>query len=68
MKIEKVKILVANLHEKNEYVIHTKNLKQTLNDGLILKKVNRFFKFNQEAWLNAYIDLNTVISRKICSS
>ena len=68
MKIEKVKILVANLHEKNEYAIHTKNLKQTLNDGLILKKVNRFFKFNQEAWLNAYIDLNTVISRKICSS
>ena len=68
MKIEKVKILVANLHEKNEYVIHTKNLKQTLNDGLILKKVHRFFKFNQEAWLKAYIDLNTVISRKICSS
>ena len=27
MKIEKVKKLVANLHDKNEYVIHITNLK-----------------------------------------
>ena len=27
MKIEKVKKLVANLHDKTEYVIHMKNLK-----------------------------------------
>ena len=28
MKIEKVKKLVANLHDKMEYVIHIRNLKQ----------------------------------------
>ena len=35
MKIEKVEKLVANLHDKTEYVIHIGNLKQTLNHGLI---------------------------------
>ena len=38
MKIEKVEKLVANLHEKSEYVIHIRNLKQPLNHGLVLKK------------------------------
>ena len=37
MKIEKVKKLVANLHDKTEYVIHIRNFKQTLNHGLVLK-------------------------------
>ena len=37
MKIEKVENLVANLHDKTEYVIHIKNLKQTLNHGLDFK-------------------------------
>ena len=49
MKIEKVKKLIANLHYKTEYVIHIRNLKQTLNHGLVLKKVNRVIKFNQNA-------------------
>ena len=31
MKIEKVEKLVTNLHGKNEYVIHIRNLKQALN-------------------------------------
>ena len=37
-KIEKGKMLVADLHEKTEYVIHIRNLKQALNHGLVLKK------------------------------
>ena len=32
MKIGKVKKLVANLHDKTEYVIHIINLKQALNN------------------------------------
>ena len=44
IKIEKVKKLVENLHNKTEYVIHIKNLKQVLNHGLILKKVYRIIK------------------------
>ena len=31
MKIEKVENLVANLHDKNEYVIHIRNVRQALN-------------------------------------
>ena len=38
MKIETDGKLLANLHDKTEYVIHIKNLKQALNHGLILKK------------------------------
>ena len=30
MKIEKVKKLVTNLHDKTEYVIHIRNLKEAL--------------------------------------
>ena len=33
MKTEKVKKLVANLHDKNEYIIEIRNLKQTLKHG-----------------------------------
>ena len=39
MKIEKVEKLVGNLHDKTEYVLHIRNLKQTLNHGLVFKKV-----------------------------
>ena len=40
MKIGKVQKLVANLHDKKEYVIHTKKFKQSLNHGLQLKKAH----------------------------
>ena len=59
LKIRKVEKLVANLHDKTEYVIHIRNLKQALNHGLVLKKVHRVIKFNQNAWLKPYIDMNT---------
>ena len=36
-----------------------KYLKQTLNHGLVLKKVYRMIKFNQKVWLKSYIDKNT---------
>ena len=38
MALEKVEILVTNLHDKTEYGIQIGNLKQALNYGLILKK------------------------------
>ena len=49
MKIEKVERLVANLDDKTEYIIHIRNLKQALNHGLVLKKVHKVIKFNQNA-------------------
>ena len=58
MKIEKVKKLVANLCDKTEYVIQTRNLKQALNHGLVLKKLHRIIKFKQKAWLKSYFNMS----------
>ena len=44
MAIEKLEKLVANLHDKTEYVIHIRKLKQKLNDGIVLKKVCKVIK------------------------
>ena len=44
-------------------VMNIRNLKQALNDGLILKKFHRVIKFNQKAWLKLYIDLNSNLKK-----
>ena len=64
MKIEKVKKLVADLLDKTEYVMHVRNLKQALNHGLVFKKVHCVIKFNQDAWLKPYLDINTDLRKK----
>ena len=64
MKIEKVEKLVANLHHKTEYVIHIRNLRQALNHGQALKQVHKVIKFNQNAWLLAYIEMNRDLRKK----
>ena len=63
MKIENVEKLAANPHDKKEYAIHKRHLKQVLNHGLVLKKVHRVIKLNQKAWLKSYIDMNTDIGK-----
>ena len=45
-------------------VRHTRNLKQALNHGLVLKKVHRMIKCNQNAWVNPSIDMNTDLRKK----
>ena len=67
MKIDKCKKLVCNLLNKRKYVVHIKSLKQALNHGLQFKKVHRIIEFNQEAWLNPYIDMNTEL-RKVAKN
>ena len=64
MKIEQDEQLLANLHYKEEYVKHIRNLKQALNYGLVLKKVLRMIKFNKKDWLKPYIDMNTDLRGK----
>ena len=64
MNIEQVEKLVANLHDKTEYVIQIRSLKQVLNHGLIFKKVHRRIKSNQNAWLKTYINTNTDLRKK----
>ena len=63
-KIEKVEKLAANLHNKTEYIIPKRNVKQALNHGLILKKVHRVIKFNQKVWLKSYNEMNTELRQK----
>ena len=57
-------MLVANFHDKTEYVIRIINLKQVLNHGLVLKIAHRVIKFNQNAWPKPYIDMNTDLRKK----
>ena len=64
MKIDKTQKLVCNLHDKKKYVVHISILKQALDNGLKLKKVQKVIEFNQEAWLKKYIDMNTELRKK----
>ena len=68
MTIEKVEKLVDNLHDKTEYVINIRNLKQALNNGLVFKKVYKVIKFNQNPWLKPYNDMNTDLRKKAKNS
>ena len=62
----KREIILANLHDKEENFIHIRNLKQTLSHVLVLKKVQRVvIKFNQKAWLQSCIDMETELRKKI---
>ena len=49
----------CGIEDKEKYIIHIIALKQTLNHGLIPKRVHRVIKFNQEAQLKLYMDMNT---------
>ena len=60
MKTDKCEKNVCNLFDKKDYVKHIRALKR----GLILNKVHRVIKINQEAWLKSYIDMNTELRTK----
>ena len=53
MKIDKCEKLVCNLRNKKKYVVHIRSLKQALDHGLKLKKVQ----------LKPYIDMNTELRK-----
>lgn len=58
-KITGCEKLVPNLDDKNNYVVHYRNLKLYLDLGMKLHKVHRVLKFKQSTWLKPYIDFNT---------
>ena len=60
---EKVEKLVTSLEDENEYVVLIKRLKQALNHGLILQKVNRVISFHRDEWLKPYIEMNTELKQ-----
>ena len=50
--------LICSFLPKRHYVVHYKNLKQYLQEGMILKKVHRGIKFYQSPWMEPYIRKN----------
>ena len=63
-KLEKIEKLVCSIEDKKKYVVHISALKHALNHGLTLKKVHRVVQFNQKAWLESYIEMNTLTRKK----
>ena len=64
-KIDKCGKLVCNLYDKKNYVIHLKALQQALDHELIIEKVHSVIRFNQETWLESYIDIGTELRTKV---
>ena len=58
-KINNVDKLISSFLPKKNYVLHYKNLKQFLEEGMILKKVHRGIEFYQSKWMEPYIRKNT---------
>ena len=59
IKVGYVKKLIPNLGNKNNYVVHYRNLQLYLSLGMNLTKINRVLKFKQPDLMKKYIDFNT---------
>ena len=59
ISIGQVSKLIPTLRDKEEYVLHYRNLQLYLDFGLKIKKVHRVLEFDQSPWLKQYIDFNT---------
>lgn len=58
------KKLLLTLYDKKNYCIHYRMLKMALQQGLILDKVHRVVKFNQSAFIEPFVRLNTELRTK----
>ena len=68
MKVDKIDKLICSFLPKKHYVVHYKNLKQYLQEGMILKKVHRGIKFYKSPWMEPYIRKNTDLRKTASSS
>jgi hypothetical protein len=59
MKGTSTEKLIPNLHPKEKYVVHYRNLKLYLSLGMRLTRIHRVMAFKQQPWLKIYIDFNT---------
>ena len=51
IKVDKIEKLICSFKPKTHYALHYKNLKQCLEEGMILKKVHRGTKCYQSNWM-----------------
>ena len=51
--------LRQTFHPKRKYVVHYRNLKFYVNNGIKTTKVHQVVKFRKSKWLSSYIALNT---------
>jgi len=56
--------LMADLTDKDKYILHYRSLQQVLANGLKLKKIRRVLSFNQGCWLADFIAFNTQMRQK----
>ena len=52
------------MQDKENYVDYIRVIKQALNYGLKLKRLHKVIQFNQEAWMKAYIEMNTELRKR----
>ena len=58
------KKLLLTLPDKNNYVVHNRNLQFYLQQGMKLKRVHRVLEFDPECWMEPYIRMNTEFRKK----
>jgi hypothetical protein len=58
-EIKNTNKLIPNLRNTSNYVIHLKNLQLYLSLGMILTNIHRSISFQQDTWLQYYINFNT---------
>ena len=58
-----VRKLVPTLCDKRRYVVHYRNLKLYLQEGLVLERIHSVIQFKQSRWLASYIDMNTAFRK-----
>lgn len=51
--------LIPTLNDKQNYVLHYRNLQLYVSLGMKVTKVHRILEFKQEPWLRTYIDFNS---------
>ena len=59
LKFKPCSKLVPNLQDKEKYVVHYRNLKYYIAQGMVVTKIHRVIQFSQAPWLRPYIDFNT---------
>ena len=62
-----VEKLVPNLHNKDRYVLHYRNLQLYMSLGMRLTKVYHALRFDQSPWMEPYIRMSTELRKRATS-